>query len=134
MVQVRTTDGTGPGGATVALHGTVRHAPRRVRTEEGWEIVGLVVAGRAARAVSEREDAPPGGPDEGILAVCCGPGASVLLSGVTAGEDVVVVGRLLPRRAARPEDDALELVADTVLARPRPGSGTARAAAPRIAP
>lgn len=123
----------GERGPAVTLRGTVTDSPRCIRTCEGWEVASLLVGpsrGRA-RGGSGRTRASAEG---GLLVVCAGAGASEVASRVGPGEDVMVVGRLVSRRAGRPEDDAVELAADAVLVRRRTGTGATTATEPRIAP
>ncbi|RIJ51174.1 hypothetical protein DZG00_09850 [Clavibacter lycopersici] len=117
----------------VAVHGTVVRRPRCIRTVEGWEIASLLVAPADARRPAAAGDT--GAPDhDAVLAVCSGSGASRDVPRLGVGDEVIVVGRLVPRRGARPEDDAVELVADAVLARRPTGSVVAEPPEPRIAP
>lgn len=118
----------------VALHGSVVRPPRRVRTAEGWEVAGLLVGGRPGRGTHRRgiPRVPADVADAPLLVVCSGAGACRALGRLAVGDDVIVVGDLVPRRAGRPEDDAVELVAETVLA--RSGSASSAAPEPRIAP
>ncbi|CCE75374.1 hypothetical protein [Clavibacter nebraskensis] len=110
-------------GVSVAMPGMVARRPRAIKTAERYEVASFILG---------RGDL--GGPEgEEVLVVCSGAGASSAVSGVAVGEEVIVVGRLVPRSAARPEDDAFELVADAVLARRGAGAVTT-AAEPRIAP
>ncbi|WP_370532012.1 hypothetical protein [Clavibacter sp. VKM Ac-2872] len=105
------------------VHGRAARRPRSIRTVEGWELTSLVVG-----CVEGRR--PEG---DGLLVVCAGTGSSGSVARLSVGEEVVVLGRLVPRRAARPEDDTIELLADAVLAR-RPPAAVSTAAEPRIAP
>ncbi|MFS4506453.1 hypothetical protein ACMA46_09480 [Clavibacter sp. Sh2141] len=114
--------------ARVALHGCVAGPPRALRTTDGWEVASLLVGGRDGTGDPHATGAAA------VLAVCAGTGAAVALDALRVGDEVVVVGRLRARRAARPEDDAVELDADAVLARSGPVSATAVPPEPRIAP
>ncbi|OUE24880.1 hypothetical protein BFL37_08765 [Clavibacter michiganensis] len=119
----------------VALHGSVVRPPRHVRTTEGWEVTSLLVGGRSGRGSTHRREmprVPADVADAPLLVVCSGAGACRALGRLAIGDDVIVVGDLVPRRAGRPEDDAVELVAETVLA--RSGSASSAAPEPRIAP
>jgi hypothetical protein len=114
--------------AWVALHGSVAGPPRALRTSEGWEVVSLLLRGRDGAG-----DPHPTG-TAGVLAVCAGSDAAVALDALGVGDEVVVVGPLRARRAARPEDDAVELDAHAVLARSGSVSVPRMPAEPRIAP
>ena len=129
-------DDEGGGAVPVALRGSVTSPPRCIRTAAGWEVASLllgpVTAERGGAPASSALGLAPGGP--GLLAVCCGAGAARAASRLAVGDEVIVRGRLTPRRAVRPEDDAVELVADAVLARGRHPTGDGRTAEPRIGP
>jgi hypothetical protein len=114
--------------ARVALHGCVAGPPRALRTTDGWEVASLLVGGRDGTWDPHESGAPA------VLAVCAGTGAAVALDALQVGDEVVVVGRLRARRAARPEDDAVELDAEAVLARSGSVSVPTAPAEPRIAP
>jgi hypothetical protein len=114
--------------AWVALHGRVAGPPRALRTSEGWEVASLLLRGRDGTG----DPHPTGSP--GLLAVCVGRGAAVGLGALRIGDEVVVVGPLRARRAARPEDDTVELEAHAVLARSGSVSDPRTPAEPRIAP
>ncbi|RIJ59367.1 hypothetical protein DZG03_05840 [Clavibacter phaseoli] len=121
-------------GTHVAVRGTVARRPRCIRTVEGWEVASLLVGPRCARHPGGAADGP-GGPDGGaILVVCAGADACGVVTGLAVGEEVIVLGELVPRRAARPEHDAVELVGHAVLARRGIGAVGTTAAEPRIAP
>lgn len=111
------------GGVRVALHGILARSPRSIRTAEGWEVASLLLGSGDARRLGEGC----------VLVVCAGAGSSGAVARLAVGAEVIAVGRLVPRRAARPEDDAIELLADAVLDRRGPVSATA-APEPRIAP
>ncbi|AJW78802.1 hypothetical protein [Clavibacter michiganensis] len=120
-------DGTRGSGTHVALRGTVARRPRSIRTVEGREVASVLVGPVGP--------GHPRGPEgDGILVVCTGAGAHGDVASLVIGEEVIVLGELVPRRAARSEHDAVELVGHAVLAR----RGIARvgptAAEPRIAP
>jgi hypothetical protein len=121
-------DGSDGPLAPVALRGRLLRPVARIRTAEGWEVASLLVGACDADAPHE----PAGVP--GVLATCTGAAASTDLAGLAVGEEVVVTGVLRARRAGRLEDDAVELEADAVLARRRPGAADPATAAPRIAP
>ena len=111
-------------GTGVALHGVVARRPRCIRTAEGWEAASLLVGPGAVR-----------GPEHGaVLVVCTGAGSSGTVRRLAVGDEVIVLGHLEPRRAIRPEHDAVELVADAVLARCRTVAVGTQAEEPRIAP
>ncbi|WP_440697103.1 hypothetical protein [Clavibacter nebraskensis] len=114
--------------APVALRGRLLRPVARIRTAEGWEVASLLVGGCDGGGPHD----PAGVP--GVLATCTGTAASTDLAGLAVGEEVVVTGVLRARRAGRPEDDVVELEADAVLARRRPGAADPATAAPRIAP
>ncbi|MBP2458141.1 hypothetical protein ABID70_000709 [Clavibacter michiganensis] len=118
-------------GPHVAVRGTVAGRPRRIRTVEGWEVASLLVGPVGPTHPGGVTCGPDGGP---ILVVCSGAGARGAVTGLAVGEEVLVLGELVPRRAGRPEHDAVELVADTVLARRGSGAVGPTAAEPRIAP
>ncbi|OUE30466.1 hypothetical protein BFL35_10045 [Clavibacter michiganensis] len=125
--------GTGPDGsegrlALVALRGRLLRPVARIRTAEGWEVASLLVGGHDGDGLPD----PPLVP--GVLATCTGAAASVGLAGLSVGDEVIVTGVLRARRAGRPEDDAVELEADALLARPRTGAAVTATAARRIAP
>jgi hypothetical protein len=126
-----------PGGARVGLRGRVARPPRCLRTVEGWEVASLLVGPTAA---PDGTGGAVGSGDAGehddaaLLVTCSGVGASDGPARLAVGEEVVVLGRLASRRAARPEDDAVELAADAVLARPGTGTVARASAEPRIAP
>ncbi|MWJ19110.1 hypothetical protein DOU17_09295 [Clavibacter michiganensis subsp. michiganensis] len=108
----------------VALHGVVARRPRCIRTAEGWEAASLLVGSRDV-----------GGSHHGaVVVVCTGAGSSCAVGRLAVGDEVVVLGRLEPRRAVCPEDDAVELAADAVLARRRSVAVGTQAEEPRIAP
>ncbi|MBM7410625.1 hypothetical protein JOE38_000448 [Clavibacter michiganensis] len=112
-------------GVSVVVHGAVARRPRCISTVEGWEVASLVLG---------PGDVGVGVPEGGaVLVVCSGVGSAGAVTRLAAGEEVIVLGRLVPRRAARPEHDVIELVADAVLARRRAGEVTT-ATEPRIAP
>ncbi|WP_308726663.1 hypothetical protein [Clavibacter sp. VKM Ac-2542] len=116
--------GGGGSGTGVALHGLVGRRPRCIRTAEGWEAASLLVGSGAVR-----------GPEHGaVLVVCTGAGSSRTARRLAVGDEVIVLGHLEPRRAIRPEDDAVELAADAVLARRRTVAVGTQAEEPRIAP
>jgi hypothetical protein len=121
-------DGSDGRPAPVLLRGRLLRPVARIRTAEGWEIASLLIGGQEAD--TSREDA--GAP--GVLATCTGAVESSGLADLTAGDAVIVTGVLRARRAARPEDDSVELEADAVLARRRPGGGGLATTTPRIAP
>ncbi|WP_152607144.1 hypothetical protein [Clavibacter michiganensis] len=100
----------------------------RIRTAEGWEVASLLVGGEDIRPSPDPDDVP------GVVATCTGAAASVRLADLAVGDEVIVSGVLRARRAGRPEEDAVELVADAVLARPRSGAAVTATAARRIAP
>ncbi|MCJ1710893.1 hypothetical protein MT344_06815 [Clavibacter michiganensis subsp. phaseoli] len=118
----------------VAVRGTVAGRPRCIRTVEGWEVASLLVGPRGARHPGRTADGTCGSDDGTILVVCAGAGASGVVAGLAVGQEVLVVGELVPRRAAWPEHDAVELEADAVLARRGTGAVGTTAAEPRIAP
>jgi len=136
MAGTRRADDQVGGAVRVVLRGSVTCAPRCIRTAEGWEVASLVLGPVAAR----RGPAPCASAlrlasrDPGLLAVCSGAGAARALACLGVGDEVIVRGRLTPRRAVRPEDDAVELVADAVLVRRRHPAGDGRTAEPRIGP
>ncbi|UKF26531.1 MULTISPECIES: hypothetical protein [Clavibacter] len=110
--------------ARVVLHGVVAGRPRCIRTVEGWEVASLLVGSGDLR-----------GPEHGaVLVVCTGAGSSATVRRVAVGDRVIVLGHLEPRRASRPEDDAVELAADAVLARRGTVAVGSQAEEPRIAP
>lgn len=114
----------GGSGTGVALHGVVARRPRCIRTAEGWEAASLLVGSGTVR-----------GPEHGaVLVVCTGVGSSGTVRRLAVGDEVIVLGHLEPRRAIRPEHDAIELAADAVLARRRTAAVGAQAEEPRIAP
>lgn len=119
-------------GTHVAVRGRIARRPRCIRTVEGWEVASLLVGPRGARHPRGGADGS-GGPDGGAILVVCA-GASGVVAGLAVGEEVIVLGELVPRRAARPEHDAVELVADAVLARRGIGAVGTTATEPRIAP
>ncbi|OUE21144.1 hypothetical protein BFL34_00490 [Clavibacter michiganensis] len=127
-------EGTRGSGAHVAVRGTVARRPRCIRTIEGWEVASLLVGPVGPMHPGGAGDAPCGPDGDGILVVCTGAGARGDLTGLVVGEEVVVLGELVPRRAARPEHDAVELVGEAVLARRGIGGVGPTAAEPRIAP
>jgi hypothetical protein len=124
---VRSDDEDRPVGITTSLvlRGHVLRVPRRIRTVEGWEVAAVVIGGRP--------DAP-GAVDDGLVAVCAGPGAAAAIAPLTTGAEVIVHGRLAVRRGGRPADDAVELVADALLVRRAPVASPEPAPEPRIAP
>lgn len=105
-------------GLRVAVRGVVARRPRGIRTVEGWEVASVVLGADTAHR-------PHG---SAVLVVCAGTGAAAVMTRLPVGEEVIVLGRLVVRRAARPEDDAMELAADAVLARrgARPTRATSR--------
>jgi hypothetical protein len=119
---------SGGGAAEVALRGRLLRPAACIRTAEGWEVASLLVGGREGIGRGD----PVG--VAGVLATCTGTGASADLADLDAGDEVVVTGVLRARRSGRPEDDAVELEADAVLACRRPGAAGTGTAAPRIAP
>ncbi|MBF4629889.1 hypothetical protein ITJ42_01510 [Clavibacter michiganensis subsp. phaseoli] len=121
-------------GTHVAVRGTVAGRPRCIRTVEGWEVASLLVGPRGARHPGRTADGTCGSDDGAILVACAGAGVCGVVAGLAVGEEVLVVGELVPRRAARPEHDAVELEADAVLARRGIGAVGTTAAEPRIAP
>jgi hypothetical protein len=125
-----TTPGDGTDGplAPVALRGRLLRPVARIRTAEGWEVATLLVGGCDLDGPRDPAEVP------GVLATCTGTAASTDLAGLAVGEEVVVTGVLRARRAGRPEDDVVELEADAVLARRRPGAAGSATATPRIAP
>ncbi|MFT2751612.1 hypothetical protein [Clavibacter sp. Sh2088] len=124
-------DGSDGPLAPVVLRGRLLRPVARIRTAEGWEVASLLVGGCDADGSRDRAGVP-GVP--GVLATCTGTAASTDLAGLAVGEEVVVTGVLRARRAGRPEDDVVELEADAVLARRRPGAAGPATATPRIAP
>jgi hypothetical protein len=112
---VRSDDEDRPVGITTSLvlRGQVLRVPRRIRTVEGWEVAAV---------------------DDGLVAVCAGPGAAAAIAPLTTGAEVIVHGRLAVRRGGRPADDAVELVADALLLRRAPVASPEPAPEPRIAP
>jgi hypothetical protein len=121
-------------GTHVAVRGTVAGRPRCIRTVEGWEVASLLVGPRGSRRPGRTADGTCGSDDGTILVVCAGAGACGVVAGLAVGEEVLVLGELVPRRAARPEHDAVELVGHAVLARRGTGAVGTTAAEPRIAP
>ncbi|WP_270980323.1 hypothetical protein [Clavibacter sp. CT19] len=103
------------GSPQVALRGRIRGRVRGITTVDGWELAALHVGG--------------------VLATCTGTGAADILSALQAGDEVVVRGRLRPRRGGRPEGDSVELEAALVAVRRPPGTHpmAPRPRRPRIA-
>jgi hypothetical protein len=127
-------DGTRRSGTHVAVRGMVARRPRSIRTVEGWEVASLLVGPVDPGHPGGAADGPRGPDGDGILAVCTGAGAHGDVTGLVVGEEVIVLGELVPRRAARPEHDAVELVGHALLARRGTGGVGPTAAEPRIAP
>ena len=109
-------------GSRVTVRGRVVRRPRGIRTAEGWELASLVLGSGGARREGDV-----------VLVVCAGPGAVGAVTRLEAGDEVIALGRLVPRRAARPVDDAIEVVAEALVAR-RGEEPAVPAAEPRIAP